>query len=149
MQVSEAVQSQTLNIETDLELERGGLDQCLSKQPAVLLACNSTGMYKHIRSDIREGEEGEYRNNKQKPKLAFSPLTSFKERIVTQATVSSCRFIELRPPRLDQRLCLYATLALLVTWLNQHDLQTVELLDEGKRFLELSLALRNLQRAVQ
>lgn len=38
---------------------------------------------------------------------------------------------------------------LLSTWLNQDDLETVELLDEGQRFLKLSLALRDLQGAVQ
>lgn len=45
MQVSEAVQSQTLNVETHFKLERGGLDERLSEQPAVLLTCNSTGTH--------------------------------------------------------------------------------------------------------
>lgn len=48
MQVSEAVQGQTLNVETHLELEGSCLHQCLSKQPAVLLSCNSTTMCTQI-----------------------------------------------------------------------------------------------------
>lgn len=52
MQVSEAVQGQTLNVETHLELEGGSLDECLSEQPAVLLSCDSTSIY--IRAHIRE-----------------------------------------------------------------------------------------------
>ncbi|TNN64773.1 hypothetical protein EYF80_024968 [Liparis tanakae] len=95
-QVGEAVQSQTLDVETHLELKSGRLDQSLSQQPAVFLSCD-----------------------------------------------------ELRPPRLHQRLRLQVVPVLLSTRLNQDDLETVELLDEGQRFLKLSLALRNLQRAVQ
>lgn len=59
MQVSEAVQSQTLNVETHLELERRCLQQRLSEQPAVLLSCNSTDICKHTHQQI-------IRNQKQK-----------------------------------------------------------------------------------
>lgn len=42
VQVSEAVQSQALNVETHLELDRDRLDECFCEQPAVLLSCHST-----------------------------------------------------------------------------------------------------------
>lgn len=52
VQVSEAVKSQALKVETHLELERDGLDECLSEQPAVLLSCNSADTY--TGTDIRK-----------------------------------------------------------------------------------------------
>ena len=54
VQVSEAVQSQALNVETHLELDRNRLDECLCEQPAVLLSCHSTStnMRCHISSFI-------------------------------------------------------------------------------------------------
>lgn len=152
MQVGEAVQSQTLNVETHLQLERCCLDQCLRKQPAVLLSCDSTRMHKHRHIRALWGRtlaQHASVNAVQETSPIFSPLTSLEQRVVTQATMSSCRFIELRPPRLDQVLRLYAAPVLLVSWLNQDDLETVELLDEGQRFLELSLALGNLQETLQ
>lgn len=45
VQVAEAVQSQTLNVQTHLQLDRDGLDECLGKQPAVLLSCNSANTH--------------------------------------------------------------------------------------------------------
>ena len=39
VEVGEAVQGQTLGVETHLQLERGCLDQRVSQQPAVLLPC--------------------------------------------------------------------------------------------------------------
>lgn len=69
MQVSEAVQGQALNIETHFKLERGGLDECLGEQPAVLLTCNSTGTnMTHIREQdintIWQKNQTQNRNNK-------------------------------------------------------------------------------------
>lgn len=59
------------------------------------------------------------------PLPILSPLTSFEERIVAQSAVSRCRFVELRPTGLNQRLRLTVAILLLVGCLNEDDLQTV------------------------
>lgn len=79
----------------------------------------------------------------------FSPLASFEERIVTQAAVCSCTFIEPRPPRLHQGLVLCFELSLLLFCLNQDNLEAVEFLDEGQSFLELSFTLGDLKGPLQ
>lgn len=78
------------------------------------------------------------------------PFPAFKKRVVAQATVSGCRFVELWPAALHQRLRrLHPAVLLLVTGLHQDNPDSVELLDESQGFLELRLALGYLQRAVQ
>lgn len=77
------------------------------------------------------------------------PLPPFKKRVVAQATVSRCWFVELWPAALHQRLRLHPAILLLVTGLHQDNPDSVELLDESQGFLDLRLTLGYLQRAVQ
>lgn len=84
-----------------------------------------------------------------KTQQVFSPLLPFEQRVATQTAVSRFWFVAPRPPRLNHRLHFGAVFLLLLTRLNKDNLQTVELLDEGQSFLQLSLTLRDLQGAAK